>query len=372
MKSLWGSFWSGVNRLTAPPSPLTLRANVFSSSNPPKPNSFSVTSYNILAQEYITDKHYPHCQTKFKHEKHREVQVLKEIEYLNSDIYALQEVSESAFFSLYSRLKEKGYRGHYAQKPFRPEGLATFYNESKFNLKDLKLFDFDKKLIEMCKKKRIDPGRYGVLQRNVALFLLLEAKNENGNGLNEHQSKPSFICGNVHIHWDWRRKDFQALQIALTLQSLFEFSKSKKIPYVMCGDFNVQPNSLPYTLLTKGKLNDEEWSEFRILQSQQQGKRKNQNLLSIFEEDIGHPCTNINSAYFKGLGREPDFTNYTPLFKGCLDYIMYSENLLELEQILNIVPETELVKLKACPNKYFPSDHLSLKANFSFPTLLNC
>ena len=76
-------------------------------------------------------------------------------------------------------------------------------------------------------------------------------------------------------------------------------------------------------------------------------------------------------------GREPPLTHYQineefpqvygfKVMKGTLDYIWYSSSTLNVNAILPHVKEEVIKSLVACPNKYFPSDHLSMKACFGF------
>jgi len=66
----------------------------------------------------------------------------------------------------------------------------------------------------------------------------------------------------------------------------------------------------------------------------------------------------------------PEYTNYTRQWQGCIDWIMYSSQSLNLISILKIPPieelsaedmETEILDL---PNKLYPSDHLRIEAVF--------
>ena len=76
------------------------------------------------------------------------------------------------------------------------------------------------------------------------------------------------------------------------------------------------------------------------------------------------------SVYATLLGQEPLFTNFTSTsssgtFIGCLDYIFASTTLTPL-QALCLPSEDELRTEGFLPNSQFPSDHLSLFAQFAF------
>jgi hypothetical protein len=62
---------------------------------------------------------------------------------------------------------------------------------------------------------------------------------------------------------------------------------------------------------------------------------------------------------------EPPFTNYTSNFKGCLDYIFFSNDLERIERL--VLPTEQELKAKGVsglPCESFPSDHLPLLCRF--------
>lgn len=70
---------------------------------------------------------------------------------------------------------------------------------------------------------------------------------------------------------------------------------------------------------------------------------------------------NIRSAY-----NNPKYTNFTVGFAACLDYIFYQTDNLQLDQAVPLPSEEELKALIAIPSLYFPSDHISLVADFQW------
>ena len=61
----------------------------------------------------------------------------------------------------------------------------------------------------------------------------------------------------------------------------------------------------------------------------------------------------------------PDFTNYTPGYKGTLDHILYSDGLATIS--LGKIPSKEDFKhISGIPNRDYPSDHLPLIAELAF------
>jgi CCR4-NOT transcription complex subunit 6 len=57
-------------------------------------------------------------------------------------------------------------------------------------------------------------------------------------------------------------------------------------------------------------------------------------------------------------------TNYTPGFKGHIDYIWYTANSLSVTGLLGEVDPAYLGKVVGFPNAHFPSDHIYMLSEF--------
>eukprot|EP00743_Colponemidia_sp_Colp-15_P002813 GILK01003044.1.p1 GENE.GILK01003044.1~~GILK01003044.1.p1 ORF type:complete len:126 (-),score=6.55 GILK01003044.1:221-598(-) len=122
------------------------------------------------------------------------------------------------------------------------------------------------------------------------------------------------------------------------------------MPVILCGDFNALPFSCTYLLLTEGSIT-----------------RSN---VCIFDSDVQFPDTLrlpegicLHSAYKTCGTIEPDFTNYTHNFKGCIDYIFFHDDARHL-QLLRVVPIDRDRYQDPLPNASHPSDHVPLVAHF--------
>jgi len=81
---------------------------------------------------------------------------------------------------------------------------------------------------------------------------------------------------------------------------------------------------------------------------------------------IEHPFS-LKSVYTnldKTLEAVP-FTNYVPGFRDVIDHIWYSTNALENTALLGKVDPEYMKTVPGFPNYHFPSDHLSLMAEFA-------
>jgi len=183
---------------------------------------------------------------------------------------------------------------------------------------------------------------------NVALLLMLQDK----------KSGKKICVANIHVNANWTRPDLQATQIGQCIHAIEQFCETQRtknekegIPTIFCGDFNVQPDTSPYNLISKGKVSENygvQWPQ-----------------LSRIGGKYWQHKTKLQSAYRVLLGDEPAFSNHAGGFIGTLDYIWFSEQHMKVKSVLEHVP-VELISSNyvGCPNVQFPSDHLSCKAIF--------
>ena len=65
-----------------------------------------------------------------------------------------------------------------------------------------------------------------------------------------------FVVATTHLLYNPKRQDIRLVQIQILLAELDRISKIQDIeanvPVILTGDFNLQPNTAPYNLLTKG------------------------------------------------------------------------------------------------------------------------
>lgn len=144
------------------------------------------------------------------------------------------------------------------------------------------------------------------------------------------------VCvANTHIYWDPSYPYIKTIQCHYLCENITKFLNEKNldIPIIICGDFNSLPDSSAYELMLKGK-----------------SKLQNTELIHSL---------NLSSSFEK----EPKFTNFTPDFKGTLDYIFYNSK-LKVSKNLETTKEEE-IKTIGLPNDFYPSDHISLYCEFN-------
>lgn len=196
-------------------------------------------------------------------------------------------------------------------------------------------------------KKTEDMFNRVMTKDNIAVVLLLEHR----------VTGARLIVANAHIHWDHDFRDVKLVQVAMLLDELDHIAErfarlpprfdlavqapsykeggGSKIPTIISGDFNSVPDSGVYEFLSKGKVEakHEDFGEYIY------GK--------YTTEGLTHQL-NLKSSY-NAIDELP-FTNYTPNFKGVIDYIWHTSNTLNVTGLLGEVDPGYLSKVVGFPN----------------------
>src|SRR5262245_31989249 len=92
--------------------------------------TFSVATWNILANSYIRPEFYPKTPQQVLDPDWRVPALARQAVALGVDILCLQEVEAPMFEALGESLGDAGYEGAFARKGHnRPDGCATFYRD---------------------------------------------------------------------------------------------------------------------------------------------------------------------------------------------------------------------------------------------------
>ncbi|KAF9621112.1 hypothetical protein IFM89_016606 [Coptis chinensis] len=325
--------------------------------------TFTVLSYNILAEVYATTESYSYCPSWALSWSYRKQNLLREIVGYHADIICLQEVSNGTAHTV--------------------DGCATFFRRERFSHVKKYEVEFNKaahSLTDALITNNPGLSRKTCLNRllkdNVALIAVLEAKfNNHGT-----DAKRQLLCvANTHVHVNQDLKDVKLWQVHTLLKGLEKIAASADIPMLVCGDFNSVPGSAPHALLAMGKVEQMHPD------------------LTIDPLGIVHPPAKLShqlplvSAYSSfarsrapGLEQQrmrTDLTTNEPLFTYCtrdfictVDYIFYTGNLMDwllvsanslsLESLLELLDEESLRKDTALPSPEWSSDHIALLAEF--------
>ncbi|XP_030512135.1 carbon catabolite repressor protein 4 homolog 1-like [Rhodamnia argentea] len=344
--------------------------------------TFTVLSYNILAEVYASSEFYSYCPSWALSWQYRRQNLLREIVGYRADIVCLQEVQSDHFEEFFApELDKHGYEALYKRKTNEVyggnidtvDGCATFFRRDRFsNVKKYEV-EFNKAAQSLTEALVPSTQKKAALNRlvkdNVALIAVLEAKFSNQGG--DNLGKRQLLCvANTHINVPQDLKDVKLWQVHTLLKGLEKIAASADIPMLVCGDFNSVPGSAPHSLLAMGKVDpvhpDLLVDPLGILRPS--SKLAHQLLLvsaySSFARMGAGPGLEQQKRRLDSTTNEPLFTNCTRDFIGTLDYIFYTADSLTVESLLELLDEDSLRKDTALPSPEWSSDHIALLAEF--------
>ena len=213
-----------------------------------------------------------------------------------------------------------------------------------------------------------------MLRDNIGIAVLLVMNPPN----NSHMRSQHILVANAHIHWDPEYADVKLIQTVMLMNELDSIVMKAQgergigfktavpgapgIPVVMCGDLNSLPDSSVIKFLMNGKIPTDHVDLHN---------RGYDGFLSRFATSVHSPHGkpelvhqfNLQHVYNK---KQMLCSNYTPNFKGMIDYIFYSSDFLTTTGVLGPVSMDWMkqFKIMGCPNPHFPSDHFSLLCEF--------
>ncbi|KAI0666027.1 Endonuclease/exonuclease/phosphatase [Trametes maxima] len=357
----------------------------------PTTETITALCYNILCERYASEKLYGYTPSWALQWEYRKELILTEIVNRNTDLVCLQEVDNAQYEEYFTKaLAEHDYEGVYWPKSRYKmmsesdrrlvDGCAIFYKASKYTLVEKHLVEFSAVAMQRSDFKKTDDMFNRVLGKDhIAVVALLENK-DTGTRL---------IVANAHLTWDPHFRDVKLVQTALLAEEVEKmahnfarypprlpptpspaaasiagstagdnngssrppplYSDGYKIPTIICGDFNSMPDSGVYEFLSSGSIPP----DHEDFMSHVYGKYTSEGL----RHRLG-----LKSAY-AGVGELP-MTNFTPSFRGVLDYIWYSTANLSVNSVLGEVDPGYIDKVVGFPNAHFPSDHLAIVSEF--------
>ncbi|KAF3515836.1 hypothetical protein DY000_02061719 [Brassica cretica] len=375
------------SRVIPAPSPsprrmIPVSGAVDSNGRPMSMGSFTLLSYNILADAYASSEIYSYCPTWALSWTYRRQNLLREIVKYHVDIVCLQEVQNDHFDEFFApELDKHGYQAIFKRKTNEVfvgntntiDGCATFYRRDRFSHVKKYEVEFNKAAQSLTEALIPVPQKKIALNRlvkdNVALIVVLEAKF--GNQAADIPGKRQLLCvANTHVNISHELKDVKLWQVHTLLKGLEKIAASADIPMLVCGDFNTVPASAPHSLLALGKVDpmhpDLMVDPLGILRPHT--KLTHQlplvSAYSSFARMGGSLTAEQQRRRMDPASNEPLFTNCTRDFIGTLDYIFYTADTLTVESLLELLDEESLRKDTALPSPEWSSDHIALLAEF--------
>mmetsp|Transcript_8011 Transcript_8011/g.11950 ORF Transcript_8011/g.11950 Transcript_8011/m.11950 type:complete len:628 (-) Transcript_8011:201-2084(-) len=321
---------------------------------------FRVVSYNILAEIYATKHAYPYSDPWTLSWPYRRSIILQELADSKGDIICLQEVQADHYEqNLQPALSDMGYDGLYKQKTResmgqhgKVDGCAVFWRRTKFIMVENYSIEFNEIVQRTASHLNLDDGdRRRFISRlskdNIAQVLVLEPLSRPQQ---QRSRSASRICVvNTHLYSNHTRPEIKLWQSVQLMKEIESYVLNHDLALIICGDFNSEPESAVYQYLSQGGLNEEHAHVVEAVAK---------NLVDV--EALMHGVE-LESANYRSLGYEPEFTNYTRNFRGTLDYVWYTPSRLKLLAVTSPPSEADiLTHCEGLPSVQYPSDHIML------------
>ncbi|WFD42922.1 poly(A)-specific ribonuclease [Malassezia psittaci] len=330
-------------------------------------NTFLVLSYNVLCEKYATPQMYGYTPRWALMWDYRKEFILQEITSYGADICCLQEVEMGQYEDFFEpKMQQCDYEGLFWPKTRartmrddekkHVDGCATFFNSRVYRLVDKQLIEFNQIALQRPDFKKTEDIFNRVMTKdNVAAIAMLEHR----------VTGAKLLVANAHMHWDPEFRDVKLVQSAMLMEQLEiigdrfaklapqttldsdtklpTYKNGKQIPMVICGDFNSTPDSGVYEFLSEGTAmpTHHDFMDYKYGTYTSEGLRHGYQLRSAYNS----------------IGELPT-TNWTPGFRGAIDYIWYSSNTLANSGLLGEVDPGYLSRVVGFPNAHFPSEYV--------------
>lgn len=296
----------------------------------PDQMAFTIVSYNILAQvgncipvdnpniesdcisfQDLLNSHpelYQDVPGAHLRWKTRKANILSEIANLRPDILCLQEIQTDHLEGFTAELTRRCTFDRVFKKRTgieKTDGCAIFFNPDVFELVDQRTIEFNQQV--------------NLLDRdNIGIAIKLRSRKN---------PEAVFIVATTHLLFNPRRLDIKLAQVHVLLAELEQLAfnrnhqQDRYYPIILTGDFNMEPTSTPYSLITNGRIN------YQDLPQEQ----------PIISDDLGitDTCQHIHSLKY---GREKDqsqvlcFSQTTTLFSHRPTLIKFAFQLIHSER----------------------------------------
>lgn len=248
--------------------------------------SFSIMTYNCLAQTLIRREMFPESGPALKWFMRSKV-LLHEIKHYNADVCCLQEIDYVQYDLFWAvELPKYGYKTFFYHEDSKSHGVMIIWKDALFQLREHRNINFDEAYSdEIAPRTRTN---------NVGLLVALEFKEQflrRQNGPYDLTSRQGIIIGTFHLFWHPFGTFDRTRQCYVIKRELLDFGANlggaKKWYQMFTGDFNSQPNSVPYLSLTRSPvvLNEKQRAVIDCSTAYKYSKRRNFGKEFATEED---------------------------------------------------------------------------------------
>ena len=372
---------------------------------------FTIISWNILSQDLIEVHRdfYKNCTNSSLDWSRRRSKILKYL--FNSPkkykLICLQELNHIHYEDDFlPHINEHGYKSIYLKRgSSKQDGCAIIYHQETFELDSYETVNLGNPSVLDVQKQR----------ENVGIIASFRPKAHSSSRHSDRSTSGKFIVATTHLFFNPNRGDIKVLQLRILLAEIWKAAtvvsngQVKQLPIILCGDFNLLPNSLLYNFIVEGTLVSPNGVRTGDLSGQCAGSGRGS---YINFEDLFIPAIGSDSCYLShshkceanGSSSPPNheetngcpkvshkfsFSPVIPLIHPksgepfastsvedsvCLvDYIFYTQSSnLQVESKLSLISYYELPTVSQVqsfgplPNFLIPSDHLPVEARFLF------
>lgn len=186
----------------------------------------TVLSWNVLSDAYVRPGYFPHTEPVLLAPGVRTPRIVARLVALAPDVVCLQEAEPALFEAVLAALAPLGFVGRFTQKRGKPDGCATFVRTGA-----LAIESFQEIAYADGAPDRADSG-------HVALLAVVAV------------SGTRIGIANTHLKWDDPGTLDEARWATRQLPELLAAASSTAVPWILCGDFNVTPDSPVHALIT--------------------------------------------------------------------------------------------------------------------------
>jgi mRNA deadenylase 3'-5' endonuclease subunit Ccr4 len=347
------------------------------------PKSIRVTTYNVLSSSLARADYFSFCSPKYLSASYRLAKVKEKLqaEVSKNAIICLQEVSTQWAGDFHKYFASRGYHfvtGLYGNKFNGYMGVGVAFPLSEYEILDADITRIaDTK--NMPRKPKKEENKLVSTIKNLFYWPLYRffkalgaipdkpksAWDESLTRFNQMVSvrlqhkvegATPFVVGTYHMPCIFKIPQVMMIHCALSAKYIHNYASGA--PYVYCGDFNIKPDSIMYSLLTEGDVSQEAPEYPKPVEG---------------DEDWKCKVTPLKSAYKEFLGKEPEYTNNARIvdqepFVETLDYIFTSSQhpwkVLDVENLAQKHPPKAQVT-EPLPSEHEPSDHVLLSAELT-------
>lgn len=271
-----------------------------------QPQKVRILSWNMLAQGLVRRTLFPGSDClKFKD---RSVGLTAEFSSRTGhgwDVGCFQEVDrmdvhgETLEKDGFSYVYEKGYRQ-------KQHGLLVAWRRDLFGERAHRQLTIDLDAESVAPPSQPVRTACSRITRNVGLFVALRA------GSTDKKSKPGLIVATTHLFWHPMHGYERARQSGVLVRRLYEFrlelgEEWQDAPCILAGDFNDQPHSATYHLLTGRNLTQhcyDEVSSSRVVHKSIDERRERGGLSNGFAPGTTEPARDAPAAKTAALTAE--------------------------------------------------------------------